>query len=530
MSKAPEWLPPAAIGCAAGLLIYLALGDRVIPTADEGIYLQGGANVLHGAVPYRDFFTLTGPGSFWLVAAIFRVAGVTLRSARMLVTLDLSILTALTCWIVSRFACRASAVGASVLLLALCVSSPGNVVINHRWDSSAAALVAIAAGLYAIQTGRRAAGLVAGAAAAMAAWITPSTALVAVVIAARIACERKTRPLGAPFAAGACAGLLLPAALLAWQHALLPMLRSLYWTGTHYSGANRIAYGAVFGGTAGLLGGAHGGQLPVRILLLMPFLLPALLPPLAVLAWLPVLRTPRRTEAYLLFCGLALALSAYPRWDLLHLLYISPLFLALAAVRMERAPFPLARLAVLLLLLIPAAAMCSHSLIGEGGELEMATPAGRLHVARADAPAIRMCLTHIHPADTLFVFPYEPFFYFLTGGQNPTRYLWLQPGMMSGEDERAALSELAAAPPQWILYRDIAPADYLRIWPGSDPARLRMTSIEEWIASNYRPLASAAAPDGVRRLLERRGGGGERFSLPAVERGSPRYDRYQSAQ
>lgn len=502
--RAAEWLPPAAIGCAAGLLIYLTLADRVIPSADEGIYLQGGANVLRGAIPYRDFFTLTGPGSFWLVAAIFRVAGITLRSARMLTALDISIMAALTCWLISRFASRATAVGTSVLFLALCLSSPGNVVVNHRWDSSAFALAAVCGGLLALQTGRRPAAFLAGGFAVLAAWITPSAALVAVVIAARIWFDRRTRPLGPAYAAGAAASILLPAALLAHQHAFIPMLQSLYWTGAHYSAANRMAYGAVFGGAAGLFAGVHGSQLPVRILLLAPFLLPALLPPLVVVAWLPALRSPRRPEVYLLLCGGALVASAYPRWDLLHLLYVSPVPLVLAALWMEGVRFRLARVAVFCLLLIPAAGLCWRGLMGDGTGFALATPIGRIHVSKADAPSIQMSLSNIRPGDTLFVFPYEPFFYFLTGGQNPTRYLWLQPGMMSVEDERAALSELTARPPQWILYRDVAAADYLRIWPASDPARLRMTSIEEWIRTNYRPYASAPSPDGGRQLLRRR--------------------------
>lgn len=499
-----EWLPRAAIGCAAFLLIYLTLADRVIPAADEGIYLQGGANVLRGEMPYRDFFALTGPGSFWLLAAIYRVFGVTLRAARMLTALDLSLMTALTCWLVSRFAGRAAAVGTSVLFLALCLSSPGNVVVNHRWDSSAFALAAISAGLFALRTGRRGAALLAGAAAVLAAWITPSTAPLAAVIGARICFDRRTRPLAPAYAAGAALCTLLPAALLAYGHALIPMLRSLYWTGAHYSSANRIAYGAVFGGPAALFGGAHGAQLAVRILLLASFLLPALLPPLVLAAWLPALRHPRRPEVYLLLSGGALVASAFPRWDLLHLLYVSPVFLVLAAWWMERVRFRLARVAVLFLLLVPAAAMCWHNFMGDGTEFALATPIGRVRVSRDEAAAMQMCLANIRPGDALFVFPYEPFFYFLTGGRNPTRYLWLQPGMMGAEDEHAALSELSARPPRWILYRDVAPADYLRIWPGSDPVRLRMNSLEEWIRTGYRPYASAPSPDGVRQLLERR--------------------------
>ena len=69
---------------------------------DEGIYLDGGLRVLHGQVPYKDFFSLTGPGTFALMAASFRVFGPTLAAARMPVVWDLAILTACLFWLVSK--------------------------------------------------------------------------------------------------------------------------------------------------------------------------------------------------------------------------------------------------------------------------------------------------------------------------------------------------------------------------------------------------------------------------------------------
>jgi hypothetical protein len=502
--RMPAWLPPLSIGCTAFVLIYLTLASRMIPSADEGIYLQGGVNVLRGGLPHRDFLALTGPGSFWLLAAIFRTAGVTLRAARMLTALDLSVMAALIYWLVSRLAQRGAALAASVLFVAMCLGSPGNVVVNHRWDSSMFSLAAICCGLIAIETDRRAAAFFAGLLAVLAAWITPPVALVAAVIAARIGFVRRTWPQIPTYAAGAALGILVPAGILAAQHGLTPMLQGLLWTGTHYSGANRIGYGAVFGGWAGLFAGAHGAEVLPRVLFLTPFLLPALLPPLCVLMWLRLSRGLRSSALYLLFCGTALVASAYPRWDLLHLLYVSPVFLVLAAVWLDRTAAPMARISIFFLLSIPAAAMAAHTLAGEGASITLTTPAGSIHASRSEAPALQMALANVRPGDSLFVFPYEPFFYFLTDSQNPTRYLWLQPGMMSADDERTALSQLAARPPEWILYRELAPSDYLRIWPGSDPSRLRMTSIEEWIRANYRPHASATSPDGVRQLLKRR--------------------------
>ncbi|HEV2492785.1 MAG TPA: hypothetical protein VG204_06890 [Terriglobia bacterium] len=43
--------------------------------ADEGIVLAGAQRVLLGQVPYRDFFSFYTPGSYYLVALLFRLFG-----------------------------------------------------------------------------------------------------------------------------------------------------------------------------------------------------------------------------------------------------------------------------------------------------------------------------------------------------------------------------------------------------------------------------------------------------------------------
>ena len=498
------WLPSIAIGCATGLLIHLALGNRVIPNADEGIYLQGGVDVLRSAVPYRDFFAITGPGSFWLVAAMFRIAGITLRSARVLLALDISVLVGLTYWITSRLARPLTALATSVLCAALFLSSPGNLVINHRWDSSAAMLAAIAFTLATIQSPRRTAAFFAGLFSAAAAWITPPTGLVGVVIVLRVWIDVKTRRVAVFVGAGILTGMIVPAWILAAQGGLVPMVKTLFWNASHYSAANRVPFGHIFGGPAALFAGAHGGEWIARILLAIAFLLPALLPPLVAVAWLPAIRDPMRTEIFLLAAGGAAVFSSYPRWDLLHLLYVSPVFLILAAVWVGRIRRKSIAPALFMITVLPAAIMSVHTLLVDGPELSFDSPAGHIRAAKADAAAIQMSLANIQPADTLFVYPYEPLFYFLTQAHNPTRYLWLQPGMMSDADERTAVSELIPHPPKWVLYRDLAPADYLRIWPGSDPTRLRMNLVEEFISANYVRFAVAPSPDGPRQLLKRR--------------------------
>jgi hypothetical protein len=118
-------------------------------------------------------------------------------------------------------------------------------------------------------------------------------------------------------------------------------------------------------------------------------------------------------------------------------------------------------------------------------EATRVTSVGSVHGKPADLDVLAMIQARVKPSDTLFVFPYRPLLYFVTGAHNPTRYSFLQPGMFSDQDESEALSELRAHPPRWVFYTRVSPEAYLRIWPGSDPRRLQMSGIEDFLRENY---------------------------------------------
>lgn len=117
---------------------------------------------------------------------------------------------------------------------------------------------------------------------------------------------------------------------------------------------------------------------------------------------------------------------------------------------------------------------------------------GTAHGSLPDLQTMAMLQQQVRPADTLFVFPYRPIVYFLTLARNPTRYSFLQPGMFPESDATRALEELRSEPPRWMVFMDVPDSEYLRIWPGSDPARMRMTGIESFIRERYRRVDQSA--------------------------------------
>ena len=57
---------------ASFLYLYL-FRDYTAMDPDEGIILQGGERILRGQVPYRDFFSFFTPGSYYLLALLFKI-------------------------------------------------------------------------------------------------------------------------------------------------------------------------------------------------------------------------------------------------------------------------------------------------------------------------------------------------------------------------------------------------------------------------------------------------------------------------
>ena len=488
-------------GILTGAVFLAAAGNRLVFANDEGLYLEGAVRVFRGAAPYKDFFAITGPGTFWSLAALFRLFGVSLESARLLHAIELAVMTGLTYWITARLGRRLTAACAALLFAAMATGLPGGLVVNHRWESSALALGAIAFGVRLLDKPRWATAAAAGALTVLAAWCTPSVGLVTAAIGAWILCDSKLRRALPAYAAGAFTAAAIPPLWLASQDALMPMIRGMGWNGAHYSLANHVVYGAMFDNPLGVLGGAHGVQRITAAWFLFATLLPAALPPLAAAAWIPALRRPRSTELFLLACGAALAGSALPRWDLMHLLCVAPLFVVLAAVWLERNARGLGGPGLALAALVPAVMMSAMNLAGSGWQEAVETPVGKVRTSAEEARHLRMCLERIRPGDTLFVFPYQAMHYFITGGRNPTRYAFLQPGMMSPADERAVADELKANPPAWVLYADLPAEYYLRIWPSSNPAALRMPLIEEFVSKNYSAVADAGNEGAEYRLM-----------------------------
>jgi hypothetical protein len=87
MTSAASARTTSCIGIAclvAGITALARAFVSPIGPYDEGILLSDARLVMHGAVPYRDFYSNYPPGIFWALALVWKVVGVSVTSERVL--------------------------------------------------------------------------------------------------------------------------------------------------------------------------------------------------------------------------------------------------------------------------------------------------------------------------------------------------------------------------------------------------------------------------------------------------------------
>ena len=487
-----------AVFVTVSVAVWWLWANRFFLSLDEGIYLAGAQRILRGEVPYRDFFVLTGPGTFWIEACIMGLLGPTLCHARLMLVFDLALLSSAVYWLTARLTARNFALTVTGLFFALETRPLFRLYVNHRWDSSALGLLAVALVLAGTEHPRFRTFLAAGIAAALAAWITPSLLAVALALGVWLLFIRQLRRQCIPYLLGIVSVSALAGGALFLLGGLGPMFRDLLWTASNYASANRVpyGYGAIApGGLRAIFSGAGGAALIARTTGLISVLMPVGLPFIVYAGWM--IRRLRRTEIddreklalLLMLASFGFVISTYPRWSADQLLFIAPIFYVLGAYLFSRLlTGKMLRVLAGALALALGIASLSYSIQHVLAEPTIQTRVGEIRAGSAEQSIIKLVTARIRPRDTLFAYPYLPMVYFLTGAQNPTRYSFLQPGMMQTAEYEATLETLRAHPPRWIFYFSIPLATYHGIWPAADPRALNLTPVDHFIITRYHPV------------------------------------------
>jgi hypothetical protein len=108
------------------MLFQLAVIQRKLGVYDESLELYCAAHVLKGQVPYRDFWTMYGPAQFYVLAAFFKLLGISVWVGRLYDALVRAGLACVCFALTNRLTSRryATFVFAIVLVWISCIDNP----------------------------------------------------------------------------------------------------------------------------------------------------------------------------------------------------------------------------------------------------------------------------------------------------------------------------------------------------------------------------------------------------------------------
>lgn len=482
--------PALLVFFVVAVLLILLQGNRFVLTNDEGILLDPAQKLAAGARLYVDFFGYMSPGSYWIQALLFKLAGVSLWAGRIPVILDFSLQCALVFWLTARLASRRAALAAVIIFTGFQIADPSFLTAQHRWDSGSLALAGICVALrFPSMWGLAGSGMLLAAAS----WCTPSIGFVGAALALWLWLAPERRRFLLPFAGGIAVVTAMAVGWLATHGSWSAFIEQMLWLQRNYATVNVMPYGSVIGGYARVIEDAHGLERFLRIFFLLFLMIPAILPPVALLLWgfaflnKSVPPEIRSVISLLLLAMVAFVLGIFPRADVFHLALVAAIPYVLTTVALARF-LSLRVSAQLAFSLIPVAVLFSLNNITGAFHLQaMATPVGKVRVPENLADNVRQLLTLVKPQQTLFVHPYMPIYYFVTQGDNPSRYCYLNGGMMTKVEEMKTLAQLQSRPPEWLLYMPLSREEFLRVFPNANGDSARFETLENWLEKNYAP-------------------------------------------
>lgn len=508
-SSRSERLIAAAIFVAS--FLYLSLFRRATwIDLDEGIILQGAQRILDGQVLYRDFFSFFTPGSYYLLALVFRVFGDSYLVAHTLLAVVGAGFSPIT-YLLSRRVCGRQASLLVTGLMAI-TALPLRFVILHNWDSTLWVCLTLYCAVRLLETSSTKWAFTAASFASLTVLFEQSKGAglllglgVGFAIVAlygqgwNIFNRRHLTAIGL----GLLWPLLITFAYFAGQHALGEMLRSWFWPIQHYSAANRVPYGYenmseedrqdIFG----------SGSLAMRLFMRLIFSPHAWIPYLPLFAVALLIRLtlfrntgalPRREWSYYALIsaavsGLLLSVVA-ARADDFHFLYLQPVFFLCLAWLLDgrdvRSGF-FAKVSPVVGFLL------SMSLLAAGAEALFQTRQQNIVTTRRGVIAtprhdevIPYIQDQTFPAELLLVYPYQATYYYLTETYSPTSFEYYQPGMHTPQQVQEMLKQITKRPPRFALYEPSFMRRVPTSWPNTPESALAVDPIANYLAQNYR--------------------------------------------
>jgi hypothetical protein len=401
----------------------------VFGMGDEGVLLNGAERMLRGSTLYVDFFEFLPPGGFLITEAWFSVAGISVGSARSLAILTfvgIACFTYLACWQASKNAPLSVVVTGGWALMSQGALTQISAQVSHHWFTTLFSMIAAWAALCSIEHTKRWLRwpLIAGAAAGMAAMITPHRGALAMLAAVAAFLNLRHRAELIVYGFGCALAPVTVLAYLAGHHALTAAFDDVIrFTATRYVAIQSVPFG-------------YGGQNPpLKYLFLLAALLTLLI---CTIEWRMCFRN-RAFWSCAAF-GLAGFLGCFPRPDLVHIAFAAPLVCPLLAYCMTRlaqscrpAWWRYQYLVAIGGVMIGLCATSGLNFLWMAQqtlrEQIVLTPRGAVtFFGRPGAPELLARIAATPSGDAYFFYPYMSMLSFLTARQHVSKYNVFMPG------------------------------------------------------------------------------------------------------
>lgn len=504
---------PVERAIVAGIFVlatsYLFLFRHGAFSPDEGITLQGAQRILDGQVMYRDFFYFCTPGSYYFLALLFRVFGDSINVARTWLAVEGGFFAVLT-YVIARRVCARWSTLLTACLVTI-VALPSAFFVLHNWDSTLWACLTLYFAVWFLQEPHWGWGLAMGSCCSITALFEQSKGgglllgLAAGFVILELCRQRIWRR---TYVVAALGGLVWPLAAaffyFAAKHSLVPMVRDLFFPFRHFYTVGVVPYGYLTWGRA--LSSGSFFQKALISFLSIPYFVICALPIFGVgILIYTALRIRRmrgvetgRWPYYVLMsaCTTGLLLSVIAtRKDVDHFVMIGPIFVLILAWFLDGSDFRLNMLGGVMPLVVVTVTF-AFLLVGltrlliANSLVPHETRKGPVNVSRKDT-ALDYLLVHTREGEEIFVYPYNPAYYYLTGTSNPTRYDFLHPGLNSPAQVKEVLKALATRRPRIVVFETSFYEGIIAPFPLMPMRVLASRSpIEDFILEKYKPCAA----------------------------------------
>jgi 4-amino-4-deoxy-L-arabinose transferase-like glycosyltransferase len=480
---------------------------------DEGSIVYSAQLVAEGALPYRDFFEVAGPATYYWLGLFFKLFGTNFLVARALLLITAALTTILIYWMTRRlYRDRFDYLPALFYMLISYPNWPGS---NHHWDSNLFSLLAIVTFL--VWEGRRQkrylimAGTFSG---ITSCFMLQKGFLIFLAFILVLIFNRKW-----PY--GRKAKIIDDLVILstAYISVAVFVLLFFYTSGglsdliyatlifplKNYHKVNVLPYGYglrewIWPTWQGFLNSflppifskAFGFFLlvPYFIVLALPFLVMAL----AASLYINVETRSRIFNSTTLICwstGIALWVSELHRMDIIHLIYGCPIlliiFFAIWNIRCEKKRI-IHQLGLILIVFPLIFFGTFNAFIALSANHQFNTRRGIVYSFNEDT-ALKFLHEQIRPGSTVFVYPYYPMYYFLANLRNPSRYNVLMYYYNSREQFKEAITALEQKKVGYVLWDLIYSGSNFKRWfPQYTHPPEKMLELENYLENHYREL------------------------------------------